>query len=98
MSLVFRTPASVYHYEPSLLGRLQEIVAALEGIREISDVPFGWDLSAIELVQFGEEAVLVVPLKKEGEHVADLPLIRLPEGWLDTCCFPLLGSHQVGVC
>jgi len=98
MSLVFRTPASAYHYEPGLLNRLQEITTVLEGLKEFADAPFGWDIGALEFVQYEGGAVIVAPLNNKDGHSADIPLIMLPDDWAETCCFPLIIAREAGIC
>tara|TARA_R110000751_G_scaffold35325_4_gene86855 strand:+ start:1102 stop:1398 length:297 start_codon:yes stop_codon:yes gene_type:complete len=98
MDIIFRTPAAAYHYEPSLLDHLQSITKALDEFKGLEDAPFGWDVGALELVQYKDGAVIVAPLINKDGHSADVPLVMLPSDWLDTCCFPLILSREVGLC
>lgn len=96
--LTFRTKAAGYQFEPSLLEHIKSLTRVIGMFTQLEEVPYGWDLDDLELIQHGEEAIIVVPVWAEGKHVADLPLIRLPKDWADSCCFPLMATYQVGVC
>jgi hypothetical protein len=98
-AIAFRTPAAGYHWEPALLDHIKSIIATIHLISQLEEAPFGWNTNRLELIQHGDEAIIVVPVFGEGDkHIADLPIVRLPEGWLDSCCFPLFATHTPGEC